>query len=481
MSPVYFIALPLFAAFGYRGVEALGRRAVAMALLMESAALLLLAASFVGGGRVVENIAIVQPLAISLVIDSASLFFVMLITLSMTLFSLHYLFRRAESAQKHEGRYFVFLNLLMAGTLGLVLSADIFNLYVFIEITGISAYVLTAFQKSEQALEGGIKYLIIGSVASLFVFFAIILIYLELGTFNLALIAKNFSSMPGPIIFVISLLGFIGLGIKAKLFPLNFWVPDIYEAAHPEIASLFSAIMASAYIFLFFHLFYLFGIGFREFVMTAGIVTMIVAELAALRQNDMKRIFAYSSIGQAGLVIAALALGNPHATTGAFFLLINNALAKLLLFIIVSVLFYRFGSTHIDTLKKVGSKVTVAALLMAFLTLLGMPPFGGFVGKFLVLEGFAEKGAYMAFGAILVAALIEAGYYFKMAGMLVGPNRSPETLPLSIGYRSLFLLIPGLFLLLGIAFFLFLPYFGESAATLSDAQGFVATLLGGVK
>jgi len=182
MSSILFIALPLLFGFATPILSKFGKNGVAYTSMLMQLFLLSLAVSLLmTTSSYVELISIVPPLGISFVLNSASLFFVLLFTLLMTLFSLYYLIHRKTDAYKDETKFFILLNMLLASAIGLVLSSDIFNIYVFFEIAGISAYILSAYKKTPSALEAGLKYLLTGAVASVFLVFAIALIYINIG------------------------------------------------------------------------------------------------------------------------------------------------------------------------------------------------------------------------------------------------------------------------------------------------------------
>ncbi|MBK1730203.1 proton-conducting transporter membrane subunit, partial [Halorhodospira halophila] len=149
--------------------------------------------------------------------------------------------------------------------------------------------------------------------AAIFILFAIVLLYLQTGQLNIAALAQAFGNMPAQMQLLIGLLMLIGLSIKAELFPFNFWVPDIYRGSDPEITALYSGVLVKAFLFVLFHLTFILLADptvARNWLMALGAITMIVAELVALRQNDLRRMLAYSSLGQVGLITLALAFAS---------------------------------------------------------------------------------------------------------------------------------------------------------------------------
>jgi formate hydrogenlyase subunit 3/multisubunit Na+/H+ antiporter MnhD subunit len=286
MSSILFIALPLLFGFATPILSKFGKNGVVYTSTLMQLFLLALAISLLTTtSSYVEIISIAPPLGISFVLNSVSLFFVVLFTLLITLFSLYYLIHRKTDAYEDETKFFILINMLLASAIGLVLSSDIFNIYVFFEIAGISAYILSAYKKTPSALEAGLKYLLTGAVASVFLVFAIALIYINTGSLNLAIISQSFETLPYNIKVLISILLLIGFGFKVEIFPLNFWVVDVYQGSSTLVNALFSSIVVKAYLFVFFHILYLFlpSGEFSVFLVYLGAVSMLIVEIVALQ------------------------------------------------------------------------------------------------------------------------------------------------------------------------------------------------------
>jgi proton-translocating NADH-quinone oxidoreductase chain N len=482
MSAVLFIALPLLFGFSIPLLSRFGKNTIAYTSTLMQLFLLYLSVSLLLSDTLhVEVIAIAPPLGISLVLNKASLFFVTLFTLLITLFSLFYLSYSKEKPYKNESKFFILINMLLASSIGLVLSSDIFNIYVFFEIAGISAYILSAYKKTPSALEAGLKYLLTGAVASVFLIFAITLIYLHLGTLNLAQISQGFGALHYNIKFLISLLLLIGFGFKVEIFPLNFWVSDIYEGSSSLVNALFSSIVVKAYLFVFFHILYLlmpYG-EFSLFLVYLGAVSMLIAEIVALRQSNLKRIFAYSSLGQVGLLFSAFALGDEDAITAALFIVLAHSVAKIFIFLALSDMFKKYKTTDITLLRKLNSPFLKFGLLIAMLSLLGLPPLAGFIGKFLLLKSFAQSSLYLAIFIILAASMIESIYYFKIAGMLfVKGERDLKSLHVSFGKKFSLGIALLILIIVGIAPFSISSYLYEASQTMLDSQVYIEQILG---
>ncbi len=441
MSLIYFVVIPLLASFlapFYK--DYLKYISIGINLL-----LLFLAIGFIASAPLVENIAFDSTLSISFVFDNASAFFVILFISIMLVFSIYNL----ENESRKD--IFILSNLLLCGVLGLVLSGDIFNIYIFFEIVSIVAYILTSLNKDKQAYSGAIRYMIIGSVASIFLLIAIMSIYINIGTLNLATIGERFGSMDSNIQFLILLSLFIGFGIKAEIFPLNFWVVDIYQASQNRVNALFSAIVSKAYIFLFFHIAYTLKVEpkFLLFVAIMGAISFAISELSALSSRDMKRIFAYSTLGQIGVLFIALSYGSVTVVSGAIFLIALHSITKVMLFFALDILKDKFNSVKVDIFGKFRSIFLVFIFTIGFLSLLGLPPFGGFIAKLTILRGLASLEAYMMIAVILIVSLVEAVYFFRLLA-LTQQSSQKELIKIPLLKKSVLALLATMIIYFGI-------------------------------
>jgi len=460
MSTLYFVIIPLLASF----LTPFFRDYLRYISVAINLVLILMALSFLGDLPIREYISFDSPISISFVLDSASLFFILLFLVVIMLFSLYHI------KEKSRKDIFILTNMLLASISGLVLSGDIFNIYIFFEIASITAYILTSLNKDKKAYSGAIRYMIIGSFASIFLLIAIMAIYINIGSLNLIVIAEKFSSISANIQFLIMLSLFIGFGIKAEIFPLNFWVVDIYQATNNKINALFSAVLSKAYIFVFFHIAYMLHIDtkYLAFLATIGVISFAIAELSAFSSQNLKRIFAYSTLGQIGILFIALSYNSVEIITGAIFLIALHSITKLMLFLSLDILEQKFKTVTVELFKKFNSLFLVTIFAIGFLSLLGLPPFGGFIAKLTILKGLIGVGAYFMVGAILVISLIEALYFFRLLGATRATEPKEEI--------EIKLLPKALLALMAIA----IVYFGIFPNALLDiCQSVATTLIGG--
>ncbi len=482
MSSIYFIALPLLFGFSVPILSKFGKNGVAYTSLILQLSLFLLSITLVLDltTPIVEVIAISPPLGIALVSDNVSMFFVTIFTFFTLVLSIYYMGQRENKKYANENKFFILLNMLLASAIGLVLSSDIFNIYVFFEIAGISSYILSSYEKTANALEAGLKYLLTGAMASIFLVFGIFLIYLHLGTLNLALISQNFYTLSIELQLLIATLLFVGFGFKVEVFPFNLWVSDIYEGSTPLVNALFSSIVSKAYLFVFFHLLYLFipHHNFTDFLLSVGVISMILAEIVAIKQTNIKRVFAYSSLGQLGLLFIAFSMQTSDAIIAGLYILLAHSIAKMVIFLSLDSIINKYKSEDISVLEKMNSPFMKWILLISMLSLLGIPLFAGFVGKFLILKTFGIAGYFGIISAIILASLIEAIYYFKLIGLMFKNTEKGDYMEISILQKSVLLLLTISILFIGVYPFILSDWINLASETMINSHTYQNIILG---
>ena len=322
-------------------------------------------------------------------------------------------------------KYHMLYLLLLTGATGVVLTGDIFNLFVFFEILCISSYALVAYLRERSGIESAVKYLIQGAVGSSLLLIGIGLLYGQFGTLNMADIAEKITSASPISLFVPMVLLITGLGVEAAIFPLNAWLPDAHSSAPSSISAILSGIAIEVGLYAVARvIFTIFDAqGFLPFLALLGILTLLAGEMCAFSQNNIKRMLAYSSIGQIGLILFALAIATSYGVTGGLFQLISHTLAKALLFLAVGYMIYRAGSLEISALEGMGKKMpfTCLAFTIGAFSLIGLPPFIGFPSKFLVVRAaLATKETLnvVLVGLALLGTVIEAAYFFRVIQVL---------------------------------------------------------------
>lgn len=358
------------------------------------------------------------PFCINLFVGPVSLIFATLIALVgfiVSIYSINYIQKGAQE------KYHILYLLLLTGATGVVLTGDIFNLFVFFEILCISSYSLVAYWGDKAGTESAIKYLIQGALGSSFILIGIGLLYAQFGTLNMANIANNIDSIKSISIFTPLVLMITGFGVEAAIFPLNAWLPDAHSSAPSSISAILSGIAIEVGLYAIVRIiFTVFGAsGILPFLLLIGVLTLIIGELCAFSQENIKRMLAYSSIGQIGLIIFAISLATAEGISGGLFQIISHTLSKALMFLAVGYMIYRSGSMDISSLKGMGEKMpfTSLAFTIGAISLIGLPPFIGFPSKFLIVKAalFKQELLYIILIAlVLLVTIIEAAYFFRV-------------------------------------------------------------------
>lgn len=406
----------------------LRQRTVAWALFLLSAATALVG-SILLTVRVTRDGAIsyalggwTAPTGIEYVIDSANapvLVLVSLIGLIVAGYARSSV--RAEIDQRRIPLFYACMCLTLAGLLGVVATGDAFNAFVFLEISSLSSYALIAMGKRRRALLAAFRYLIIGTVGATFLLIGIGLAYAVTGTLNMADLAARLPEVYGntaltaAVVFV-----FAGLGVKMAVFGLHAWLPDAYAEA-PSVVSTFLAGVSTKvaiYAFLRFAL-SVFGVALVFGQLPVGIVGLVVGSVAMLAcsaiaclQRDLKYVLAWSSIAQIGYIIAGFSLATTDGLAAAYLHVINHAVLKAALFAAAGMLLLRLGSVRLADLAGLGRRMpwTFAAIVIAGLGLIGLPPTAGFVSKWALVVALAEQGQWLVIAAVLVSSLLAVVY-----------------------------------------------------------------------
>ncbi|MCD6383190.1 MAG: hypothetical protein J7L88_01860 [Thermoplasmata archaeon] len=407
VHPTLLIVLPLVGAFSVSLIRRYGGGAIKLygsaylfLNLIISAVLFMEVRS---GGEVTERIAgYSPPVGIFLAVGAVNAVLVLLINLFA---AFNYLTFNPKDKEPFH-RFTVLYLLGVASSSGIVLTGDLFNMFVFFEIAAVSSYALVASSKDERSVGSAIKYMILGSVGSTFMLISIALIYSELRTLNLYDIAHRIGEMGGAVRTAAFTFLIVGIGVEAEIFPFNGWVPGVYGRSDGNISSflVLGPSKAAIYAILRVLITLFYGSSSRavmmDIAMVLGLITLVVGEVAALSEKDPKRMLAFSSIGQMGLILIAISLGSAAGIVAAVFLMVSHASVKSALFLSSDV--YRQGGMRYT--------LTGALSVGAVLGLVGMPPFAGFWGKWYLLSGAADEGLWIVIAAVIFTTAVEAYY-----------------------------------------------------------------------
>jgi multicomponent Na+:H+ antiporter subunit D len=313
--------------------------------------------------------------------------------------------------------------LLVSGLMGMVITGDLFNLFVQLEVAALSAYALVA-AGGRGAPRAGLNYLLIGSIGASLYLMGAGFIYGATGTLNMADVARLIPEADPRLTLAGGLLIVAGTGIKMALFPLHMWMPAAYSRAPSVSAAVMAPLVTkvSAYV-LIRMLFWVFGARslnpdpiLLDLVAYAGAAAMIAGGMMALMQQDLRRLLAYSSIGQMGIVALGIGLASPEGLTGAVLHIGNDALMKGALFLAAGIALLRFGVRDVRDLNRLRGRApwTAAAMTVSGLSLIGVPPLAGFFGKWYVLTGALSAGRYPLAAALVLSSLATVGYVFRI-------------------------------------------------------------------
>ena len=388
------------------------------------------------------------PFGIVWVLDKLNVFLALLVTgvsSVIAVYSLKYIKERRH-------RYYTLLCLITIGLLGVSLTGDIFNLYVFFEILSVSSYALVAFFLDEHAIEGAFKYLVAGSVTSLFILIGVSMLYGLTGTLNFADLALKVSSEP-PYMVALGLL-IAGFALKATIIPFHAWKPDAIEGTPPPIGAIFTAVSTSIGVYGILRILFIFNLLQINWVLIVfGVVTMLMGAFLALVQTNVKRMLAYSGISQIGYVVMVIGFGTLLGFTSGLYHIMNNAIVKTLLFMGVGIGIYMTGK---ENLNEMGIKNTTLLVCVGIglLSLSGIPPLNGFVSKWLILMASWEISPILTVIAI-VSSAITLAYSFKIfSAMFLTTKRIevkiPKTLLLPVVILTLLCVLIGVFPQIGL-------------------------------
>ena len=428
MNAIWLIALPLIAAFLlpiiYQQSQSVGRVLLPTVLLIN----LLIAAflwRYIGhaGTQYIAMGGFPIPMGIVFYVDSFALLFVMMLNLGTALLWL--------GKPLINIREEVILLVVVAAGCGLVLSGDLFNVYVFYEILAVASYGLAASGNTPAGYAASIRYLILGSLGSSLMLLGITILYALTGTLNLAHFASMSAQLNSPVGLVAFVLILIGLGVKAELFPVNTWVPEVYSTAPVRIAALLGGIVSKLAFVVILRLLVLIYSDSHAYLLLLALGTfgVLAGELAALRSSHLRQVLAYSSIGQLGLIAIAFSIPNEWGVFAGIAIALHHTLAKSALFMLAD----KWGGyiNHLAGAYYSGKVSTILFLLLA-LSLIGIPPLPGFWAKLLLLQaGLSVENSWyhVAIAVVLLATVIETAYFVKILRVLFQPPTQPVAAP----------------------------------------------------
>ncbi len=369
--------------------------------------------------------------------------------------------RASIAAEIPEDRRYLFWTaylLCLAGLLGLAITGDAFNVFVFLEISSLATYILIALGADRRALVASYQYLIMGTVGATFIVIGVGLLYLMSGTLNLADLASRIGDVTHvrPQLAALAFLT-VGISLKLALFPLHLWLPNAYAYA-PSVATAFlSATATKVAVYLLLRFSYtIFGksqvfdqLPLGEVLLVLSVAAMFVASTVAIFQRDVKRMFAYSSVAQIGYITLGASFASLTGLTGGIVHLFNHAVAKGAIFMLLGCVALRVGQPSIERIAGLARKMplTAAGLVIGGLSLIGVPGTVGFVSKWYLVLAAIERGWWWLAAAVLASSLLAVIYVWRVVEVCYfrEPSRHLE----QAGEAPLSMLIPAWLLVAG--------------------------------
>jgi multicomponent Na+:H+ antiporter subunit D len=394
--------------------------------------------------------------------------------------------RESVSAEVPRERHYLFYTmyaLCLAGLLGITVTGDAFNLFVFLEISSLASYVLIALGRDRRGLMAAYQYLIMGTIGATCYVIGVALLYLVTGTLNLADMAVRLPQVSDsrPVLAALAFIT-VGISLKLALFPLHLWLPNAYAYA-PSVVTAFLAATAtkvSIYVLLRFY-FNVFGGSaifedqpMRPIWITLSLAAMFIASAVAIFQDNVKRLFAYSSVAQIGYMTLGVSMGSFVGLTGGIVHLFNHALTKGALFLLLGGIALRVGAVRFDAIGGIGRVMpfTSFGIVLGGLSLIGVPATVGFVSKWYLVLAALERGDWWLAFAIVGSSMLAVVYVWRFVEAAY--FREPSAAVSRLREAPLGMLVPAWLLVLGCI------YFGlDTQLTLGGAGAAAAELLRG--
>ena len=338
-----------------------------------------------------------------------------------------------------------------AGLLGIAITNDAFNAFVFLEVSSLSSYALIAMGRNRKALVAAYQYLIIGTIGAGFYVIGVGFLYMMTGTLNLSLIAERLSEVESvrPILAGMAFI-LVGISLKLALFPLHAWLPNAYAFA-PSVTTVFLAATATKVaVYLFARFLYgVFGadrlwpdMALMGVLLALSLAGIFGAGMVAIFQSNLKRMFAYSSVAQIGYITLGLSLATVTGVTGGFVHLLNHALIKGAIFMGLGAIVFRLGKIGIDDIAGIGRvmPLTTAAIVLASLGLVGIPGTAGFISKWYLIVAAIELDWWWLAALIVVSSMITIVYVGRVVEAAY--FRAPSKELAAVGEAPMELLLP---------------------------------------
>jgi multicomponent Na+:H+ antiporter subunit D len=430
------------------------------------------------------------PIGIGLRVDAMNAFVLVIIS-GMSTATLLYARRslEAEIAEADHPLFYTSFLLCLTGLLGIVITGDAFNFFVFLEISSLATYTLVAMGAAgdRRALTAAFRYLVMGTIGATFYLIGIGFLYIITGTLNMADLAarlahhQDTTAVPVAFAFIV-----VGLGLKAAVMPLHAWLPNAYAYAPSAVTVFLAATATKAAVYgLMRFLFTVFGLELEfqaevlpYIFMPLALIAMFAASAVAVWQQDAKRMLAWSSIAQLGYILLGLSLAQAsHAgLVGSIVHLLNHALMKAACFMAVGAILYRTGDVTIAGLAGIGRQMpwTMGAFVVGGLSLIGVPGTVGFISKWYLIRAALEAGLWPIAILIVLSSLIAVAYIWRIVEVAFFQEAPRASLKMVEAPAEM---LVAMWIVAGLCI-----YFGLNATdTVAAAQAAADALLGGIR
>ena len=377
------------------------------------------------------------PWGIEYRIDNANAFVLLIISI-IYLISVLYAKRSVEAELPPGQRTWLYTAMMLCftGLCGITISGDVFNVFVFLEISSLSSYILISMGRRRRSLPSALRYLFMGTMAATFFLIGIGLLYALTGTLNMADLAERLPEITGRR-SAIAAFGFIvvGLAIKIAIFPLHFWLPNAYTYAPSAVTAFLAGTATKAALYVLVRMmFSIFPATYyteipavHTIFLSIGVLGAIVASVMAYFQTNVKRMFAYSSVAQIGYMAIGIGLATVSGVAASFLHLFNHALMKTALFMAIGGLVFKTGKMSIESLANIGRTMpwTASAILIGGLSLIGVPFTTGFISKWYLVNAALDIGMWWLAAIVLIGSLVTAAYVWKIVEITYFKRENP--------------------------------------------------------
>lgn len=331
-----------------------------------------------------------------------------------------------EISPKRTGFFYTLVSLLLASLFGIIYTFDLFNGFVFIEVSTLAACGLIVIKDKKENIKATLKYLILSTLGSGLVLMGIALVYSMTGHLSMGFIKEI---LPSQVLgnensILISLILFtVGLGIKSAMFPLHVWLPDAHSSAPTPSSAILSALVIKAPVLFLMKIYYMvFGMDILSSTMVLdlllifGSLGMLAGSLLARSQKELKRMIAYSSVAQMGYIFFGIGLGNRLGLVMAIYHIVAHGVTKSCLFLAAGSFIEQTGNKHIEDFKGIGKEmpVTLGIFTISALSMIGIPVLPGFISKWNLSMAAIETGQIYLLAILLISSLLNASYYFPI-------------------------------------------------------------------